>query len=45
MPEQVLYKDHAVIFDPNEYGGQDWHSDFVRQAIEEIIKKIKKLKG
>lgn len=35
MPVQVLYKDHAVIFDPNEYGGQDWHSDFVRQAIEE----------
>ena len=35
MPKNIIYKDHAVIFDPNAYGGLDWHSDFVKIAIEE----------
>lgn len=35
MPKHTLYKDHAVIFDPNAYGGVDWYADFVSVAIEE----------
>lgn len=35
MPKYTLYKDHAIIFDPNAYGGANWYADFVRVAIEE----------
>ena len=35
MPKHILYKDHAVIFDPNAYGSSDWYKDFISAAIEE----------
>ena len=35
MPQVLMYKDRAIIFDPNEYNGQDWSHDFVTAAIEE----------
>ena len=34
MPKVKMYEDEAIIFDPNEYQGRDWASDFVRAAIE-----------
>ena len=34
MLKVKMYENEAIIFDPNEYQGKEWASDFVRAAIE-----------